>query len=337
MSLLRRLGSAFSAVGHHQHPHSLQLTARRYQSSSSSLQSIAAAVVQLGATVYQEVQHTISHPPRALTQPLTRQPIQQQLLTPITQQQQHGSDDDVRQTERQQQQQWLDYHSANYHPLSPLQHTVLLPLASLGASLNTYRGDLVAAVGELLPGTEKRLQLIYDRMLESEEGQHILRTKPRIYSDHPLWSFDNLQHYKPNTLGRVYYDFMHGHGYTSDERTSVRFIADSELAYVIQRYREVHDLWHLLLGLDTTVVEEIAQKYFEYQVTGLPLGYASYAYAPLKLSSEEQQLLSNTYIPQLQQVSHECADLMSICYEDYLSEDIDVLRQKWKLKKISKG
>ena len=41
-----------------------------------------------------------------------------------------------------------------------------------------------------------------------------------------------------------------------DTRVSARFVDDEELAYVIQRYREVHDLMHTLLGMPTNMLGE---------------------------------------------------------------------------------
>lgn len=35
-----------------------------------------------------------------------------------------------------------------------------------------------------------------------------------------------------------------------------KFVDDEELAYVIQRYREVHDLMHTLLGMPTNMLGE---------------------------------------------------------------------------------
>ena len=35
---------------------------------------------------------------------------------------------------------------------------------------------------------------------------------------------------------------------TPDTRLAVRIVDDEELAYVMQRYREVHDLMHTVLG-----------------------------------------------------------------------------------------
>lgn len=43
-----------------------------------------------------------------------------------------------------------------------------------------------------------------------------------------------------------------------------RFINDPELAYVIQRMRQVHDFWHVLFGCHTDVFGEIALKAVEF-------------------------------------------------------------------------
>jgi hypothetical protein len=41
---------------------------------------------------------------------------------------------------------------------------------------------------------------------------------------------------------------------TPDSRLPVQFVDDIELAYVIQRYREVHDLFHTVLGMPTNML-----------------------------------------------------------------------------------
>lgn len=45
-----------------------------------------------------------------------------------------------------------------------------------------------------------------------------------------------------------------------DTRAPTRFVDDEELAYVIQRYREVHDMLHTLLGMPTNMLGEYRQR-----------------------------------------------------------------------------
>ena len=51
----------------------------------------------------------------------------------------------------------------------------------------------------------------------------------------------------------------------------MNYIEDEELAYVMSRYREVHDFWHVLSGLPPTELGEITLKWFEAVQTGLPM------------------------------------------------------------------
>ena len=54
-------------------------------------------------------------------------------------------------------------------------------------------------------------------------------------------------------------------------RAPVKFVEDDELAYVMLRYRQVHDFLHVLTGVNTDVVGEIGLKWFEFFQTGLEL------------------------------------------------------------------
>ena len=66
------------------------------------------------------------------------------------------------------------------------------------------------------------------------------------------------------TFGHAYGRFMGRRHFRADERPPVRFVDDAQLAYVAQRAREVHDLWHVLFGCHTTVLGELALKALEF-------------------------------------------------------------------------
>jgi len=54
-----------------------------------------------------------------------------------------------------------------------------------------------------------------------------------------------------------------------DERPPVQFVDDVELAYIMRRYREIHDLVHVVLGQPTNMLGEVTVKMFEGLQTGL--------------------------------------------------------------------
>ena len=102
-------------------------------------------------------------------------------------------------------------------------------------------------------------------MRSDPEGSQILADKPRITSD----ILPGLLELGPNTLGHHYASFMERNKISPDSRTEVMFVDDPELAYVMTRYRETHDLTHCVLGQDTTMVGEVLVKWVE-AVQGSP-------------------------------------------------------------------
>lgn len=128
--------------------------------------------------------------------------------------------------------------------------------AAVLSLLNPYRGDLVAVLSETTG--ELPLAVMRYRMAQSVEGRQLLEQRPRISSE--SLGFNNLAQLPHNTLGFQYHAFMSSRGYQPEGRLPVRFVGDPELAFVLQRYRDVHDLWHVLLGLPTSVLGELAQK-----------------------------------------------------------------------------
>ena len=118
-------------------------------------------------------------------------------------------------------------------------------------------------------------------MEADEEGRQILEDKPRVNSQ--TWNLEELLRLPEGTFGHEYAFFMTSHGYTSDERPLVKYVPDLEHAYILQRYKEVHDVAHVLLGYGTSVTEEIAVKWFEMMQTGLPMSALSAFVGPLNL------------------------------------------------------
>jgi ubiquinone biosynthesis protein COQ4 len=68
----------------------------------------------------------------------------------------------------------------------------------------------------------------------------------------------------PGTFGASYYAFMSRRGFSADDRPPVRFVDNSELAYVATRYRQVHDFWHTVFGCNTSLLGETTLKALEF-------------------------------------------------------------------------
>jgi ubiquinone biosynthesis protein COQ4 len=83
-------------------------------------------------------------------------------------------------------------------------------------------------------------------------------TQPRVDSNSV--NLERLAALPPNTFGHQYAVFMRSQGFVPEDRAPVRFVADPQLAYVLQRYREAHDFWHVLCAVPTSVQGELALK-----------------------------------------------------------------------------
>eukprot|EP00959_Pyramimonas_sp_CCMP1952_P463691 9485379-Pyramimonas_sp.AAC.1 len=98
--------------------------------------------------------------------------------------------------------------------------------------------------------------VVWCRMLNDEVGRKILAERPRIVQSTVAHCWDLPQ----STFGGAYAQFMGERGFSADDRPPVRFVDDPELAFVAARAREVHDFWHVLFGLNTSVLGEAALK-----------------------------------------------------------------------------
>jgi len=67
------------------------------------------------------------------------------------------------------------------------------------------------------------------------------------------------------TLGRAYAEFLSSRGFTPDvfEGTPEE-LPDPAMAYVVQRLRQTHDLWHVVTGYETDPASEVALQAFTY-------------------------------------------------------------------------
>jgi ubiquinone biosynthesis protein COQ4 len=122
--------------------------------------------------------------------------------------------------------------------------------------------------------------------------------------------------------------YLDRHGFSPDERHEVRFVQDPELAYVMQRYREVHDLLHVLSGLTPTVLGETAVKWLEMVQTGLPMAALSAILAPARLSSADRRSLLRLYVPWATTVGRQCVPLITVAYEDRWTQQLEDVRRE---------
>lgn len=81
----------------------------------------------------------------------------------------------------------------------------------------------------------------------------------------------------------IFFTFHYIQGFSPDARLPIHFVDDPELKYVMLRYRQVHDLFHSVLGMPPHMLGEVAVKWVEALQTGLPMCALGALFGPLRL------------------------------------------------------
>ncbi|EFP80984.1 Ubiquinone biosynthesis protein [Puccinia graminis f. sp. tritici] len=213
---------------------------------------------------------------------------------------------------------------ANHVSLNGFQRTFLAIGSALASLNNPYRADMIAVLSETTGGPF--LARLRDQMLADEAGRRLLRDRPRINtSTVDLISLDQLPQ---GTFGKEYCNWLRWCNVSPDTREPVRFIDSPELAYVMQRYRECHDFYHVISGpFPVNISGEIVVKWVELANMGLPVAGLSAIFGPLRLASEKRRELLRTYVPWALRMGSSCKPLICVEWEKHWETPIDQLKR----------
>ena len=170
------------------------------------------------------------------------------------------------------------------------------------------------------------LRNMYDEMMADPTGQRILTDRPLV--DTASIDIQALEQLKSNTFGYAYASFLKKNGFDPDERAEVKYIADEELAYVMKRYRQSHDFYHVLTDLPPSIPGELALKYVELFQTGLPVCALSATVGSLKLGVEERRIWRESYLPWAVRVGNNEKKWMNVYWEEEFGRDLSELRDE---------
>ncbi|XP_066250822.1 ubiquinone biosynthesis protein COQ4 homolog, mitochondrial [Euwallacea similis] len=195
--------------------------------------------------------------------------------------------------------------------INPFQRSLLTVGSATLSLLNPYRGDLIACLGETTG--ENALKYMKFRMEQSREGRQILQEQPRINTSTVQMNY--LKHLPEDTLGYTYHKFLEKNGVTPDSRSLVQFVDDVELAYVMQRYREVHDLIHTILQMPTNMLGEVTVKWVEALQFKLPMCIGGAIFGAVRLKTKHRQLYLKHYLPWAVKTGTNADFLLNIYFE----------------------
>uniref|UniRef100_A0A1B0GPL8 Ubiquinone biosynthesis protein COQ4 homolog, mitochondrial n=1 Tax=Phlebotomus papatasi TaxID=29031 RepID=A0A1B0GPL8_PHLPP len=190
------------------------------------------------------------------------------------------------------------------------------------------RHDMIACLGETTG--EVALGRIYKEMKSCEEGLQILDDMPRINSR--TVDLERLGNLPMDTFGYHYWKFLSDNKVTPDSRMEVRFMDDANLAYVMTRYRESHDLIHTILGMPTNMLGEVAVKWVEAINTGLPMCWGGAVFGAARLRPKQRKMYVRHYLPWAISVGKSVKPLMSVYWEKRWEQKIEEMRSELNIK-----
>jgi len=95
-------------------------------------------------------------------------------------------------------------------------------------------------------------------------GARRLYAEHRTIDSHTI-DLDALAALPVGTLGHAYATFLRSRGLSPAVFDDApREVSDPRMAYVVQRLRQTHDLWHVVTGQDTDPASEVALQAFTY-------------------------------------------------------------------------
>ncbi|XP_042334778.1 ubiquinone biosynthesis protein COQ4 homolog, mitochondrial [Sceloporus undulatus] len=209
-------------------------------------------------------------------------------------------------------------------PTSPLQKVLLAAGSAFMALYDPYRHDMIAVLGETTGFLA--LRNLRERMKNDPEGYRILQERPRIRLS--TLDITGLRALPDGTFGREYVRFLDDNRVSPDTRMPARFVDDGELAYVIQRYREVHDLMHTLLGMPTNMLGEVTVKWFEAIQTGLPMCILGAVFGPVRLNARKLRILTSELIPWALRSGNSANCFLNVYYEERWEQTVESLRNE---------
>jgi len=212
-------------------------------------------------------------------------------------------------------------------PTSLVQKLILAGGSSIISLTAPWRGDMVAVSGEVLPGTETALRSLHDKMVGSEEGARVLSERPLITAA----STASLHRLPAGTVGRTYADWMKGYNYSPDDRCPVQFVDDPDLAYVMTRYRQTHDLTHAVLGMPTTMVGEVVVKMVEGMQTGLPMCVLGGILGPVRFTDRQREQYRKL-LPWVESTGAEAELFLNVFYENRWEQDLQDFKRERNIK-----
>ena len=148
---------------------------------------------------------------------------------------------------------------------------------------------------------------------------------------------DRLAALPANTLGHAYATFMKSHGLTPDVFDGAPAdVREPHAAYVIQRIRQTHDLWHVVTGAETDPAGEVALQAFTFAQMRAPQPGILAAVGTLRGLRHTRQIMRDA-VQLYRRLGQRANKLATFPWEDHWATPLTEVRRLLGLPEHSRG
>jgi ubiquinone biosynthesis protein COQ4 len=178
----------------------------------------------------------------------------------------------------------------------------------------------------------------YRRLLETlsatPDGRRLLSERPELSSDHV--DYDMLRKLPADTLGGAYVRHLDTNHLSADyQAAATRHVDDPDMAYLMRRFRQTHDVWHALLGIGVTGHEEVLTHWFSYGQLRLPVSALIMVFGTMKHFVLEKRwgALRHSAL-EAYRAGRDADQLLGVIWEDQWDEQLDVVRARYNVRPL---
>jgi ubiquinone biosynthesis protein COQ4 len=173
-------------------------------------------------------------------------------------------------------------------------------------------------------------------MRATPEGQRILRERPELSSE--LVDYGWLRSLPATTLGGAYVRHLDGNGITADYQAArTRHVEDEEMAYLMRRFRQTHDVWHALLDLGILGHEEVVIHSFSFGQLRLPVSAMIMFFGTVKhIVLERRWGALRHSLREAYEVGRAASPLLAVYWEDLWEEPLDEVRARYHVRPLER-
>lgn len=171
-----------------------------------------------------------------------------------------------------------------------------------------------------------RYRQILEEMRSSPEGQRLLAEKPELCSEQV--DYAALRRLPHDTLGGAYAHHLDHNNLSADyQAAQTRHVDDPDMAYLMRRFRQTHDVWHTLLGMGVTGHEEVLIHWFTFGQLRLPVSALIMVFGTMKhLVLERRWGALRHSMREAYEKGRDAAPLLGVYWEDFWEEPLDSVR-----------